>query len=123
MRASLEKFQFDLMSMENEHCGIAILFPAYVKYAPPFCSQPYEIDQLLFSSSELSLPPDSYNEWLLPLQSLKHANGLLSRIHPSSIIIDLIASLLYSRHAKRLLNLQMNRSHGRTEAYYFGSDT
>lgn len=77
MRASLEKFQLDLMSMENEHCGMMSLSPACVKCTPPSSSQPFRTDQLLVTSPELS-----FNCWQLKRMTPAFAfpkpiNGLL----------------------------------------------
>lgn len=124
MRASLEKFQFDLMSMENEHCGIAILFPAYVKHTTPFCSQPFE--QISFSSllqhPPLLLTARMNNSCFCILWSIPMASFPIS-IYPFSMILDLISFFFFSRHLKRLLSLQIHRSHRKTEPYYFGFNT
>lgn len=90
MRASLEKFQFDLVSMENEHCRMGNLSPACGKRTPPSCSQIFKIYQLLVTSSELSFAADSWMNSSCLCILCSTSMAFPASVYPSSTTVDFI---------------------------------
>lgn len=96
MRASLEKFQFDLVSMENEHCRMGNLSPACGKRTPPSRSQTFKIYQLLVTSSELSFAADSWMNSSCLCILCSTSMAFPASVYPSSTTVDFIFLFFFS---------------------------